>query len=73
MCWDWLSEALAHAGFAEPKLESQEAFFIRQAGELIAAISTAEAARLSQRKLALMQLLHPSHLGQKFQVLHALR
>ena len=73
VCWDWLSEALAHAGFAEPKLESQEAFLIRHAGELIAVTSAAEAARLSQRKLALLQLLHPSHLGQKFQVLHALR
>ena len=33
----------------------------------------AEANRLSPRKLSLMQLLHPSHLGQKFQVLHACR
>ena len=33
----------------------------------------AEATRVSPRKLALLQLLHPSHLGQKFQVLHARR
>jgi len=73
ICWDWLSAALTRAGFAEPVLQSQESFFMRQAGETIAAIIAAEAARLSQRKLSLMQLLHPSHLGQKFQVLHALR
>lgn len=73
VCWDWLSAALAAAGFRDPGLETQEAFFIRHAGSYIAATSAAEAARLSQKKLSLLQLLHPSHLGQKFQVLHAQR
>lgn len=73
ICWDWLSAALTRAGFAEPVLQTQESFLLRHAGEAIAAIVAAEAARLSQRKLSLMQLVHPSHLGQKFQVLHALR
>lgn len=73
VCWDWLSEALRDHGFAEPVLDFQESFFIRQAGEFIARTSAAEASRLSQRKLALMQLLHPANLGQKFQVLHAIR
>ena len=39
----------------------------------VAASSEAEAGRLSARKLALLQLLHPAGLGQRFQVLHALR
>lgn len=73
VCWDWLNDALRDHGFAAPRLESQEAFFIHHAGDFIAATSTAEAARFSQRKLSLMQLLHPAHLGQKFQALHALR
>ncbi len=73
VCWDGLSDALREHGFAEPALDFQEAFFIRQAGEFIARTSAAEASRLSQRKLALMQLLHPAHMGQKFQVLHAIR
>lgn len=73
ICWDWLEGALGRNGFATPTVVSQESFLIRQAGEAIAAISAAEAARFSQRKLALLQLLHPSHLGQKFQVLHAVR
>jgi SAM-dependent MidA family methyltransferase len=73
ICWDWLSDALARHGFAPAVLESQEAFFIRHAAGLIAATLAAEAARFSPRKLALAQLLHPSHLGQKFQVLHAWR
>lgn len=73
VCWDWLADALKAHGFAEPTLEFQEAFFIRRAGEFIAQTTAADAARFSPRKLALMQLLHPTHLGQKFQVLHALR
>jgi len=73
VCWDWLAGALARHGFAEPGMETQEVFFVRHAARLLEQITTAEAARFSPRKLALLQLLHPSHLGQKFQVLHALR
>lgn len=73
ICWDWISTALERAGFPAPKLEFQESFLIHNAGEAIAAISSAEAARFSPRKASLLQLLHPSHMGQKFQVLHARR
>lgn len=73
VCWDWLADALRQHGFAEPALDFQESFFIRNAGDFIAVTSAQEAAGLSQRKRALMQLLHPAHMGQKFQVLHALR
>jgi SAM-dependent MidA family methyltransferase len=73
VCWDWLVDALARAGFVSPAVESQEAFFIHHAGQFIAATSAVHAAEFNQRKLALMQLLHPAHLGQKFQVLQGLR
>lgn len=73
VCWDWLAAGLSAAGFTAPQLESQESFLVKHAASVIAATSTAEAAHFSQRKLALMQLLHPAHLGQKFQVLHARR
>lgn len=73
LCWDWLVDTLRGRGFADPKVDTQEAFLVKHAGRYLAAASTAEASRLSPRKLALMQLLHPAHLGQKFQVLHALR
>ena len=73
ICWDWLAEALEGNGFAAPTVESQEAFFIHHAANYIATTTAAEAARFSQKKLSLLQLLHPSHLGQKFQVLHAWR
>ena len=71
ICWDWLIEALRDAHCAEPQVESQESFLIRHAGDFMAATATEEAARFSKRKLGLLQLLH--HLGQKFQVLWALR
>ncbi|ATC62574.1 hypothetical protein CMV30_00495 [Nibricoccus aquaticus] len=73
VCWDWLADALAHHGFAAPTVESQESFLIHHAGDFIAQLTAAEAPRLSPRKLSLMQLLHPANMGQKFQVLHALR
>jgi len=73
VCWDWLVAALAGHGFQPPRVDSHESFFIRQAAELVSTIVQEEAARFSPRKLALMQLLHPAHLGQKFQVLHARR
>jgi SAM-dependent MidA family methyltransferase len=73
VCWDWLIAALRQHGFAEPRLESQETFLVRHAGDYIATASAADARHFAPRKLALLQLLHPAHLGQKFQVLHALR
>ena len=73
VCWDWMHDALVQGGFAVPQLESQEAFFVRHAAEYLAATTVAEGARFSPKKLSLMQLLHPAHLGQKFQALHAWR
>jgi SAM-dependent MidA family methyltransferase len=73
ICWDWLVENLTARKFTRAKVESQESFFVRHAADIIAASSVANASNYSRRKSALMQLLHPAHLGQKFQVLHAYR
>lgn len=73
VCWDWLVDGLAQAGFGEATVASQEAFFMRQATEALAAITQAEAVGFSPRKRMLMQLLHPANMGQKFQALFALR
>jgi SAM-dependent MidA family methyltransferase len=73
VCWDWLKEALLSAGFADPRVESQEAFFTRHAGSFIEAFAASEAGRVSREKLSLLQLLHPAHMGQKFQALWAIR
>ena len=73
VCWDWLCRALRTEGFSEPKVESQEAFFVHHAADFIAGLAAAQAGRLSREKLSLMQLIHPSHMGQKFQALWARR
>lgn len=73
ICWDWLAIALATYGFSHPTVHPQESFFVRQAGTRIAEIMSEEAARLSPRKQSLMQLLHPSLMGLKFQALWAKR
>jgi len=73
VCWDWIRDALQGCGFADPRLESQEAFFTRHSGDFIAAVTASEAGRMSQEKLSLLQLLHPAHMGQKFQALWAMR
>jgi SAM-dependent MidA family methyltransferase len=73
VCWDWLADTLAGADFAAPATVSQEAFLARHAGKVLAPTIAEEAPRFSERKQALMHLLHPAHMGQKFQVLHALR
>jgi SAM-dependent MidA family methyltransferase len=73
VCWDWLAESLARHGFGPAQLEFQEAFFLHHASGWLETAITADSAPFSPVKRSLMQLLHPSHLGQKFQVLHALR
>ena len=71
VCWDWLSEAVEQNGFARPVLDSQETFFMNHASSAIEEMLKAEAERFSPRKQSLLQLLHPAHLGRKFQALHA--
>jgi SAM-dependent MidA family methyltransferase len=73
ICWDWLVDTLLECGFELPQLESQEAFLIHHASNVLETIATSDAAQLSRRKQSIMQLLHPGNLGQKFQVLHSHR
>lgn len=73
VCWDWLSQALTRHGFASPALVSQESFLVNHASSYLAQAARDEASRFSRKKLSLLQLLHPAHLGLKFQVLHATR
>jgi SAM-dependent MidA family methyltransferase len=73
VCWDWIETALSKGGFTKPVLESQEAFLVHHAAAPLSRLTAAEAGGPSQRKLAALQLLHPGNMGQKFQVLWALR
>lgn len=73
LCWDWLIQALERQGFREAQVEAQEPFFVHHSGDYIAGLALREASQFSTKKQSLLQLLHPSNLGRKFQVLHALR
>ncbi len=73
VCWDWLSHALVSNHFAPVHLESQETFFMRHAPGRIEDLMNAAISMGRSPARSLLQLLHPSHLGQKFDVLHAAR
>lgn len=73
VCWDWLWDELAAHHFTGLQLQSQEGFFIHNAHSFLAEPLSSETLARSPRKQALLQLLHPGNLGQKFQVLHGIR
>jgi SAM-dependent MidA family methyltransferase len=73
VCWDWLAGGLSEAGFSSVQVESQESFLAHHAAEALSAIVATEARRFSPRKQALLHLLQPGQMGQKFQVIHGLR
>ena len=73
ICWDRLFTILKKNNFSTPALQSQESFFVHNAKKEIEQIITAKLGQLNTEKQSLKELLHPSHMGQKFQVLHAIR
>jgi len=73
LCWDWLETVLKRANFSSISLQNQEAFFVNHSSEWISAEISREAGSFSPRKRSLMQLIHPAHLGAKFQILNASR
>lgn len=73
VCWDWLAKSLTNHRFSSPRLESQEAFFVRWAAGRIESLMRRSASGDGAEARSLTQLLHPAYLGQKFEVLHATR
>lgn len=76
VCWDWLIEALRpHSPSTRPpEVLSQESFLVHHAGDHIAAaLSREPPSPTNPRHRALLHLLHPAQMGQKFQVLHAFK
>jgi SAM-dependent MidA family methyltransferase len=73
VCWDDIGDTLAQAGFIVSPVQSQEAFLVHHAGSRLAEILAREGGRFSPVKQAVMQLIHPGNLGQKFQVMVARR
>ncbi|HEY3755600.1 MAG TPA: SAM-dependent methyltransferase [Opitutaceae bacterium] len=73
VCWDWIGDALKRHGFGPANVEAQEAFFVKHAGALLARLTAATSSGVDPRKRDIMQLLHPSLMGRKFQVMTAFR
>jgi SAM-dependent MidA family methyltransferase len=73
VCWDRLEGVLRAGGFEVVRVERQEAFFMHHAGALIEEMLAKEAGRFSPNRQTLLELLHPTHLGHKFQILSARR
>jgi SAM-dependent MidA family methyltransferase len=73
VCWDEIIEAIARRRFRDEAIESQEAFFIRHARDAVEALVTGAPRGPDPMRLQLQQLIHPTLMGQKFQVLTARR
>ncbi|MGB0415484.1 MAG: SAM-dependent methyltransferase [Coraliomargarita sp.] len=73
ICWDPLEKTLQDSDCQQVTLESQEAFFVQRSSRAAEAIVSAAAWSFSEERQTLMELIHPAHMGQRFQALWALR
>ena len=72
VCWNSIVRILNENGFLEPSLQSQESFFMNHAqNEIMQCIKTNY--RINDCLNTLKNIIHPQHLGQKFQGLYATR
>ncbi len=71
ICWDWLEKILQENNFSSIKLERQESFFMNYAKNAIGDIfnNSEDASKIQTLK----ELIHPTYMGHKFQVLWGLR
>lgn len=70
LCWDILKTIMKDAGFQKIKVESQENFLIKHCSETLKEIIEE---KNSFEKNALKELIHPLHMGHKFQALWGFR
>ena len=68
--WDRLEPVMVRAGFSDVRIDRQEAFFVKYAGDEMERIATSGDHAATGR---LRALTHPAHFGAKFQVLHGVR
>lgn len=73
LCWDSLVRQLQAADCKDVTLESQESFFVRRAANAAQAIVRNAAVGFDTDRQTLMELIHPAHMGQRFQALWAIR
>lgn len=73
ICWDWMSEILETFSFEQISVLSQESFLIQNAAKEIERIIGHKPGEWDPNRQSLHELLNPAHMGQKFQVLSAIR
>jgi len=71
--WDPLIDILKEYQFESIQLESQESFFLTKATKTVESIVTANPGKFDPERQTLKELIHPSIMGQRFQVLHGYR
>ncbi len=72
VCWDFLIQVLKDHGYSDIQLKTQEAFFMQQALKTIKSLVEVDTTQvLNPRLQSLKELIHPQHMGHKFQVLCA--
>jgi SAM-dependent MidA family methyltransferase len=74
LCWDELQDILKHKKFTQSALSSQESFLMNHASGKIQEIFSKTSDNPSEPRMqALKEIMHPAHLGTKFQALWGLR
>ena len=73
LCWDELVAVLENSEFTHPQLVSQESFLMNHASDKIKEFLTADSGGPTSKTQVLKELIHPLHMGNKFQALWALR
>jgi len=72
VCWNPLQEIMSNHGFTQISIQRQESFFVNTAQLAMQKMFTNQ--KEGEGNLgALKELIHPQHLGHKFQALHAIR
>lgn len=73
VCWDRMEAILQKTGFKKLSVKRQEAFWVSHAECAIERIIKQNPGQFDPARQTLMELIHPQHMGGKFQVLSAIR
>lgn len=73
VCWDPIANLFHNAGLESVTLETQESFLVQRAQRAAEQIVSGTAGMFSPQRQTLMELIHPAHMGRRFQVLWGLR
>lgn len=73
VCWDRLADVLRQGGWQHVKILPQESLFIHHSLPVIQSIIEQNPGHFDPQRQTLHELLHPAHMGRKFQALVAVK